>query len=283
MTGAFICDRPTYADIKNFMDDYGKKPFFVLVFTDWGKFIDVLIIKDVYYTGCTLLVTWEPWDAQTKKGIDLDALARGADDVYISQFAEKLKSIKGPVFIRFAHEMNGNWYPWAGPGNKEKLIKCYRHIKEVFDRCGASNVKWVYSINWESVPKEGNDPLMYYPGDDYVDYVGIDGYNWGTSQDWSSWMGFREIFSGVYNEVAKRLKKPIIITEFGSASSGGDKTRWIQGAFADIKRMENIKGFIVFNVDKEADWKFGINNAAGAAFREGIGQRYFKDDIKNFE
>lgn len=278
LTGAFIADRPTKDEIANFKDSYGKKPYLVMVFVDWNNYIDEKVIQDIYTSGCTLFVSWEPWHAELKKGINYDDLLLGKYDAYIKNFASKLKAINKPFFIRFGHEMNGNWYPWSGIKiGKDKYIAVYKYIKNKFSKLGIENAKWVFSINWEDIPKENNHFLLYYPGDDYVDYIGIDGYNWGDTKPWSRWLSFKELFEKRYKQITDNLNKPVIISEFSSTSKGGNKVEWIKEAMGDIKRMGNIKAFVLFNIDKETDWSFPANTDSGKELKVQLENSYFKD------
>ncbi|UCB57025.1 MAG: hypothetical protein JSV30_00040 [Candidatus Omnitrophota bacterium] len=261
-----------------FKASYGKKPYLVMVFVDWGRFINEEIVKDVYSQNCVLCLTWEPQEAEQRKGIDYDKILSGGYDQYIRSFAGKLKAVEGEVFLRFAHEMNGDWYPWSGIKiGRDKFKAIYRYVKDIFDSEGAENVKWVFSINWQNVPAQ-NDYKLYYPGPSYVDYIGIDGYNWGNTQDWSRWMSFRDIFLKTCREVSSRFNKPILISEFSSASSGGDKAKWIKEAMKTIKSMKKVRGFILFNVNKETDWHFPAASAAGKELKEQLKDSYFKEN-----
>jgi len=278
LTGAFLADRPSVGDIKDFYRDYGKRPFLVMIFTDWNKFPDGKAVKGIYSSGSTPFITWEPWKAYEKEAIDYDGLIRGNYDEYIRDFSARLKNLKKPVFLRFAHEMNGNWYPWAGtkigPG---KYIAMYRHVKDIFDKGGVKNVKWVFSVNWENVPRGNNSFLLYYPGSGYADYVGIDGYNWGNVKSWSKWMSFKEIFGNIYDEITDKINKPVMISEFSSTSSGGDKAEWIRNALEEIKKMKKVKAFVLFNVDKETDWSFSADEKCGKELKKKLADTYFKD------
>lgn len=278
LIGAFLSDSPTQEDISNFRNNYGKKPFIVMVFIDWGSFLDDKMVKEVYSQGCILLITWEPWEAVTKQGINYEGLLSGEYDKYISDFGDQVKEIKNQVFIRFAHEMNGNWYPWSGIKiGKDKFVEMSRHVKDIFDKNKVKNVKWIFSVNWEDVPEKDNYFMSYYPGDNYVDYIGIDGYNWGDTQSWSKWMSFKDIFFERYLEVVTRFRKPVLISEFSSASSGGNKARWLKEAMNAIKDMQHIKGFVLFNIDKEVDWSFSINSIYGKEFKRQLKDDHFRD------
>jgi len=281
-TGAFLSDNPSSEDIRYFKHSYGKKPFLVMVFIDWHKLLSANMAKEVYGENCVLFVTWEPWDSSKQAGIDYGGLINGKYDKYITDFALSLKKINEVVFLRFAHEMNGDWYPWSGKMiGKEKYIQVYRHIKDIFDRNNVNNIKWVFSMNWEDLPREQNGFLLYYPGDKYVDYLSIDGYNWGKIKPWSRWVSFREIFGNRYNEITKYTRKPVLISEFSSTASGGDKGAWIREAMQAIKEMPAIRGFVIFNVDKETNWSFSPESSYGKELKIQLRDAYFVDKKAN--
>lgn len=278
LIGAFIADKPIKEKISEFKDSYGKKPYLVMVFTDWEKYPDDDIIRQIYDAGSVLFMTWEPWYAAEKKPIDYDGLLSGKYDEYIASFANRLKFIPGKVFLRFAHEANGDWYPWSAKLlGKDKFIAVTKYVRKFFNKIEAANIEWVFSINWEDLPAD-NSYLEYYPGEGFVDYIGIDGYNWGNTKSWSKWMSFKEIFGKRYNQAIKKFNKPIIISEFGSTARGGDKRIWIKEAFRDIKGMNRVKAFILFNIDKEADWNFSASSAAGKELKLQLDDNYFRED-----
>lgn len=277
LTGAFWTDRPTVASIEKFAADYGKRPAIVMVFLDWGKYPDGAVVRDVYDSGSALMITWEPWRAVQKAAIDYDAVLVGKEDAYLREFALSLKAIDKPVFLRFAQEMNGDWYPWAGAHiGPEKYRKLFQYIREIFDRAGVKNIRWVFSMNVENVPAK-NDYVSCYPGSRFVDYIGLDGYNWGTTKSWSRWRSFNDLFSGIYAEVVRQYGKPVIISEFGTTSRGGDKARWIDEALKEVKRMPAVKALVLFNIDKETDWRIIPGSNAGQALRSGWENPYFRD------
>ncbi|MBN1405122.1 MAG: hypothetical protein JW946_01230 [Candidatus Omnitrophica bacterium] len=128
------------------------------------------------------------------------------------------------------------------------------------------------------MPKENNNFMFYYPGDKYVDFIGLDGYNWGNTKTWSRWRSFKEIFEGRLRELENITAKPVIISEFSSTSSGGDKALWIKEAFRCIEKHKNIAAFVLFNVDKETDWSFAPDTEWGEELRIQMKSGYFKDN-----
>ena len=93
-------------------------------------------------------------------------------------------------------------------------------------------------------------------------------------------MSFKEIFGEIYGEIVSETGKPVIISEFSSAESGGDKALWIKEAMTDIRSWRDIKAFVLFNVDKETDWNFPVEEASGIAFREQLKKSYFRGTVQ---
>lgn len=89
-------------------------------------------------------------------------------------------------------------------------------------------------------------------------------------------MDFKEIFMPVYKDVVREYGKEVIITEFSSSSRGGDKRLWVREAFSEMKKMEKLKGFILFNVDKETDWSFDRETPYGEELENQLKDPYFK-------
>ena len=229
-------------------------------------------------TGAVPELTWEPWDPTA--GLDqpayaLDTITAGAHDAYLSRWAKQVKAWGGPLVIRFAHEMNGNWYPWSegvngnGPGDH---ATAWRHVVDLFRRAKVSNVTWAWAAN---VPYAGSTPLAsLYPGDAYVGRVGLDGYNWGTTQPWSSWQSFGDLFGPGVAELQSISTRPIHINETGAPEAGGgDKAAWITDMWAWLDAHPKVRGLTWFSILKEADWRVDSSEAALSAW--GAGARVY--------
>ena len=179
--------------------------------------------------------------------------------------------------------MNGNWYPWDGSHNGQaagpaKYIAAWKHIHDIFVSQGAANVKFVWSPNSASFPDQAwNDAANYYPGNSYVDWIAIDGYNWGGA----GWQTFDQIFGASYSVLAS-YGKPLMIGEFASAENGGDKAAWITEAFSKIKNnYQEFKIFVWFNINKEADWRIDSSVNSLNAFKQAINDSYFLPTAPN--
>jgi beta-mannanase len=261
----------------------GKKMAISMWFTNWTSAATTDLPAGLFKANAKLgklsMVTWEPW-------CDLDSIIQGKYDDFLMRNARKIAEIKIPVMIRFAHEMNGDWYTWSGkqngageskgfgdpdlPDGPERYIAAYRRIVDLFRREGATNVLWVWAVNCSSVPDEGwNDMLNYYPGNEYVDWLGIDGYNWGTTRAYGGWMDFNSIFGQPYEKLTRAITdKPLMIAEFASTETGGNKAAWITDCFAQIKKHDRIKAFVWFNVFKETAWSLDSSDESLDAFIE---------------
>ena len=189
--------------------------------------------------------------------------------------------------------MNGDWYTWSGtnnggentsdfgdptrPDGPERFVAAYQHIHDIFDAEGAENVLWVWCPN---IAMEGdlgadwNAIANYYPGADYVDWLCMDGYNWGASQEWSSWQTFDEVFSETYAQLqALDPGKPIMIGETASTEEGGDKAIWIKDAAARLpSAYPQVRLLVWFNLDKETDWRINSSPASLEAFQQVLKQ-----------
>ena len=217
------------------------------------------------------LVTWEAWDGTV--GAPLTNIIGGTYDSMITARAQSAKAFGKKFFLRWGHEMNGNWYPWDGANNGANLaatatfVSAYRHIHDLFVAAGATNALWVFCPNVASVPGDSwNQWQNYYPGDAYVDWMGFDGYNWGTVQATATWQTFPTIAGSIYSSLAAK-GKPIMIPETASAEQGGDKTAWIAGILPAMKTMfPAVKALVWFQMNKETDWRVDSSPSAATAF-----------------
>lgn len=263
--------------------EMGTAPRIVVFFRHWpavgeqGEFPEGSL-QAIHEAGALPCITWEPFfirDGQETM-IPHEHLTGGVFDGYITAFAKGCAQWGRPLIIRFAHEMNLSRYHWGtekeryGPESPAIYRKMFRYVNGIFTSAGASNVLWAFCPNAESVPHIGYDPAAgwnrvsdYYPGDDVVDILGMDGYNWGATQTvakngWQSqWRSFRETFAPLYTELRTLSpEKPVVVFETASASAGGDKARWVR-AMIETARVWRLSGVVWFQVNKEIDWRLG--------------------------
>jgi beta-mannanase len=255
----------------------GIKYSTISIFKQFGhqhnKDINISDLAFIRESGKNLMISWEPWnpDEGLQQSKDyLVEIVNGSQDDYINNFASSIKDYNSPVIIRFAHEMNGNWYPWGNSSDKYK--NAYRYIHDKFIQLDISNVKWMWSINNESVPYENiSSASKYYPGNKYVDIVGVDGFNFGTVKVESSWRSFEDTFSDAYNFLISTYDKKIVFSEVASAEQGGDKSVWVNDMFDSLnKRFTSVEEIVWFNLIKETDWRFDSTQSSLEAFKNNL-------------
>lgn len=255
----------------------GVAPSVQLSFHDFAAIPPIAQLDVVAGAGAASILTWEPWrhlggDGYDRGAFPMTSIVGGVFDDYLYRWADELRAHGSTVYLRFAHEPNGTWYPWSPTGGTppDVYVAAWRHVHDLFASKGTSNVKWVWAPN---VPVAGEDRPFdaWYPGDEYVDVVGIDGYNWGTGTPGQSWIGPSELFDsslGRLREVAPG--KPLLVTEVGSAEEGGLKADWIGELVAYLDDEPGVAGFVWFEHDKEADWRLSSTAEAGAAMENAL-------------
>jgi beta-mannanase len=264
------------SSLDSFQQRTGVMPKIVMYFRDWNPnwstaLIDPKVTQPILDRGAVPMITWEPINAADSAHPYTPAqVASGAYDTFIRRAADEAVAYNKPFFIRLAHEMNGVWSPW-GPGvsgnTPADYIAMWQHIVSIFRAEGATNAKWVWSPNVFGGSTGVGTFEPYYPGDAWVDEVGLDGYNFGTEVTGQSWHSFFEVFSHSYDTLASITGKPVIIAETSSTEVGGDKAAWINGIASQISSFPRIRALIWFDRNKESDWRVDSSVAAGAAFR----------------
>lgn len=256
----------------------GESPSTVLFYEDFQQPPPLAEMNAVRARGAVPLITWEPWawgGGLTQPAYALDRIAAGDFDAYITQWGQALASWGQPVQLRFAHEMNGNWYPWAEGVNGNQpgdYVQAWRHVHDVVAATGASNVAWVWSPN---VPYFGSTDLAgLFPGAAYVNVVALDGYNWGTSASWSSWMSPEDLFApGMAQLRTLAPGLPILIAETASAEAGGSKAQWNTDLVSYLAAQPDVVGFVWFHLQKETDWRINSSDTSAAAFNAALAAR----------
>lgn len=277
----------TWADnlttLSAFEKDAKKKPSIVSWYQDWGatdgsQNFQTEWMDQVLSHGSIPLVTWEPWRAiPTPQGVNqpdftLRNIINGVFDNYIRKWAQASKAWGYSYFLRFAQEMNGNWYPWDEEVNGNKpgeYILAWRHVHDIFTAYGVTNVTWVWSPNGEYPGALSFSEV--YPGDQYVNWVAMDAFNWGTTQG-TTWQTFSQIFGQSYKDMLKLTAKPLMIAETACAEQGGSKAEWIADTFGTQlpHNFPGIRAIIWFNQDKQRDWRIESSPSSQSAFANAI-------------
>ena len=194
----------------------------------------------------TVLVSWEPWkpvkatlgvfrQSYPQPGYRNVDIVRGSQDRYIRRFATQLATFDGTVYLRYAHEMNGFWYPWSWDARDYR--RAWRRMVNIFADVGATNVRFVWSVNpnlYERFDRWLGNAKLYWPGDAYVDYVGSTMINFGGAERYAvdRFVPRLRALHGLYG-------KPLILTEVNTQYGG--RVRWLQDLRSMLRRMPEVK------------------------------------------
>ena len=266
--------QPTQENVQAFQDLQGSHLDLISYFAlfdinDWNATEEYANVAKE--NGSTLVVTW------MANGYGAQDLVDGMADSYIRDYAKGVKNYGEEIWLRPLHEANGDWYDWgvgkAGAGNTDaNVAEAFRHIVNIFREENVTNVKWVWTTNASNAGK-GSTLTGNYPGDEYVDYISIDGYNWGKCQSWSNWQTFSQVFKKAYDALAK-IDKPLFIAEISSSELGGNKAEWITDMFehfsTDFSRVFAVMWFSQSKEANEGDWALNTSQAAVDAWKAGI-------------
>lgn len=279
--GAYL---PRIEDIAPFEAAIGRKTDIFLWYGTIDANFDTVNMTEIAAGGRVIQLSWEPrsslaLDPVNQPAYRLKNITRGDFDSQIRRWARQLRDFGYPVLLRPMCEMNGTWTSWSGTVNGNTpgdFIPAWRHMHDIFVEEGASNVAWVWSPNADTSAADAQATFnSYYPGDGYVDYVGMNGYNWGTMVTGlfysSRWQSLAEVFGYSYDVAAAGTNKPIMISETASTELGGNKGQWITDAFASLPtRFPRVVSISWFNVSKETDWRVQSSSASLLAFKNAL-------------
>jgi hypothetical protein len=299
--GSYIDGAPfTPSLMDTFESNAGKKMSIV----HWGEsFIrgstyqtfQSFYMQQVRNRGSIPMLTWGSWDSSqgsNQPNFKLSNVINGTYDSYIIQWAQSARAWGQPFFLRFDHEMNGNWqFPWSEQlnGNQPgQYVAAWRHVHDIFTQQGATNATWVWCPNVAGSTTTAFSEL--YPGDKYVDWTCLDGYNWGKYNT-DVWQTFGQVFSGAtfggYNKhdsyhelLALAPSKPIMLGEVASSEVGGSKATWMSDMFSTQLQTNfpQIKAVVWTNWNDDnpnLSWPVESSASSQAAFKAAIASNYY--------
>ena len=260
-----------------FEDHAGKRTTLVSLSQDWGRFETDKFEAARSHGSIPVVAMGLP------EGVTLEEVANGDQDASIKAWARAAKAYGTPFLFAPWREMNGAWYSW---GQDPNFVPAWRHFHDLVTKEGATNVTWVWVVNqlWYDPASE---PGPYYPGDEYVDWVGMDGYNWGRNPvQPDRWLSPEQELS----PTLARLKaiapgKPVCLCENASSEDGGDKPAWIRNMLSTyLPQHPAIKAYVYFDWNLEQnggrfDWPIESSAPSQEAFRAGIQSAYYRSTL----
>lgn len=289
-------------ELQKFESLVGKRHGIYHYYTYWG-FGDFtqhrFLVDQIVRYGATPMVSFMsiPGPGQTgcnSREWNLDSINRGDHDEFLRRFAGQIAQYPSKFLFRWGHEMNLDDYSWSGYCNganlaaTQKFIAAYRRIVDIFRGAGASNVQWIWSPSYTHWPAEAwNEAENYYPGDNYVDWIGVVGYNFGASSIYSGyrWNTFSDLFQAfLIDAQARHPSVPVMLADYASTEDdGGDKGQWLTDAFAQMKQHPNLRAVVYFHYNAPeysppVYFKIDSTPDSLAAYQNAIKDPYFIPD-----
>ena len=222
----------------------------------------------------TPMVSLEPWSWRSRWGQDelpayrLATIIDGRHDLALQRIARAVGAYPGPVLVRFAHEMNGWWYPWAEGVNGNRsgdYVRAWNHVQAVFRSVGASNVSWVWAPN--ALTRGGREEGLagLFPGDNHVDYVGFSAYGHGRTA--------AADLQPTYRALTRLSSRPVLLAETGA--DGPAQANWIRSLSSWLEGARRVEGFVWYPTRRadgaSGDYRFDGRPGSEAAMRDLLG------------
>ena len=246
-------------------------------------------VEDIRRYGAVPFLSWSSASTSSTSPVHqpafaLNRIVAGAYDSYIREFAEQAAEWGRPFFLRFDWEMNGFWFPWneGVNGNRPgEFVAAWRHVHDIFSEVGATNATWVWCPNI-ALAKRLKKFRQQYPGNAYVDWTCLDGFNWGDTRNSAGWMSFGKVFHSSYRTIARIAPhKPMLIGETASEERGGSKARWIRNTLRVVPaRYRKVRGLIWFDEKWQGmNWPIESSHSSRRAFARGIRRNVYRPNV----
>jgi mannan endo-1,4-beta-mannosidase len=248
---------PAYAPIASFTLAAGKQPNLAGYYSGWAEPFASSFARRIHRHGIIPYVQIDPTYAS------VSAIAAGAYDVYLRSYADSVRDFGHAVVIGFGHEMNGDWYSWGyrhvAPST---FVAAWRHIVTTFRSEGTDNVTWLWTVNQD---RPGTAPVAsWWPGANYVTWVGIDGYYIRPADT------FSKVFGRTLGQVRAFTRKPVLLSETGVGPGAGQFVKI--GNLFDGIRQAKVLGLVWFDESQQGgpyrqNWRIEGDRLAEVAFR----------------
>ena len=249
-----------YQRVAGFAKAAGRQPDIVGYFSGWSQPFATSFAERARSHGAVTIVQIDPTLAS------IPQIAAGSYDTYLRSYADSVRDFGHPVIIGFGHEMNAPWYSWGyGRVPPATFVRAWRHVVTLFRDQGARNVTWLWTIQADT---SGTGPVRsWWPGANYVTWVGIDGYYYRRSDTFAS------VFGRTISDVREFTAKPVLLSETAVGPRAGQAAK-IRDLFTGMRRYATL-GLVWFDMPQHRgiyhqDWRIENSPAAETAFRQGV-------------
>jgi cellulose synthase (UDP-forming) len=286
--------------IKNLGKTHNLRFGIISVYLPWGdgpgSTLPFQTLDSIYQSGAIPMITWEPWQSLFKHSLGknpedkekkiFSRIVNGDYDRFLAGFCEQFRSLQRPLFLRFAQEADNPVYPWSATGDNSpaEFKSAWKYLHDFFEERKIYNIIWV----WNPWKAEGVD--AYFPGKDYVDWIGVTCLNYGKMNPDAKFYSMDSLYQPFHLKTVFRTGLPVILSEMGSPKSEGNQQQWFQKAFdSSLKHFPEIKALVLFNSpgDKNdpmlppfghIDWDINLSDSLSALISQ---KSKMADDIQN--
>jgi mannan endo-1,4-beta-mannosidase len=251
---------PGYGPIADFAAAAGRKPSMAGYWSGWAEPFDSAWAQELHKNGVIPFIQIDPTDASVA------SIASGAYDEYLDLYADAVRSFGHAVVIGFGQEMNAPGYSWGyGQVPPRTFVAAWQHLVTLFRQQGADNVTWLWTIQAD---RPGTGPIhSWWPGAQFVNWVGIDGFYYKPSDTFSS------VFAHTISQVRSLTSKPILLAET-AVGPRADQFIKIHDLFRGMT-AERTLGLVWFDIDQSGglfhqDWRIEDSPLAAIAFRAAV-------------
>jgi len=250
----------SYGPIEEFAQAVGYQPRIVAYLSRWGRPFPAGFVSQAHAHGAIPLIQIGP------NGASMKGIAAGRYDGYLRWYARAVADYGNAVIIGFARDMNGRSYPWGWAHTPARVwVTAWRRVVTIFRQQYVPNVTWLWTVS--QVSKRTGPLRAYWPGAQYVDWVGIDGYYVTRAPT------FEAAFAPTIRAARELTRDPILLSEVGIGLPAG-QAREIGDLFAGIRRY-HLTGLVWFDVTRRGgisaqDWRLEGHRAALGVFRRGV-------------
>jgi len=235
--GVYEPDAPgSTTGLDQFSRAIGRHPNLASYYSPWLEPFRADFANSVASRGAETVVQIDP------KNVPIASIASGQYDAYLRSYAAAVKAFGRRVVLSFGHEMNGHWYSWGYSHTSAAVfVAAWRHVVGVFRSVGAKKAIWLWTVNIVDKYSPVPSPTKWWPGNSYVNWVGIDGYYYSPAQT------FAQVFGPTIVDVRELTSAPILIAETGASFAAGQQAK-INDLFDGVQSY-GLLGFMWFDAN----------------------------------
>jgi mannan endo-1,4-beta-mannosidase len=247
---------PSYAPVTDFTKAAGEQPNIIGYYSGWAEPFNSSFAATLHSHNIIPYVQIDPTAAS------MSAITAGYYDPYLRSYAESVRNFRHSVIIGFGHEMNATWYPWGYTHvPPATFVAAWRHIVTLFRGQGADNITWLWTVQAD---QSTTGPIQqWWPGPQYVSWVGIDGYYEQPSDTFAS------VFVKTIDQVRTFTTDPVLLSETAVGQNVNTVVK-IRDLFTGMINYKTL-GLVWFDVAQHGslihqDWRIEDNPPGEIAF-----------------